>query len=132
MSLKPGAHILLVFLNTWSFETPRINNHRITAPSALFFRVIKVHSPLKLPKNNHGVTAPSAHILSGYDSLKCQHNNRTHRPGQKLPPPGKWYLLFQIDGKTVHSTQFSKSRALNKFIGLIIEIESFEKTKITY
>ena len=78
------------------------------------------------PKNN-SVTVPSAHILLGYDSLKCQDRNRTHRSGQKLFPPGKWYICFQIYGETAHDAQFSNSRVLTKVIYLVLNIESFEQ-----
>ena len=55
-------------------------------------------SPLKFHSlKNHNVTVPSTYILLGYDALQCQHRNRTHRSGQKLPPPGKGYLCFQMD-----------------------------------
>ena len=85
----PGPHILLGFYYARSFETPRINNHGVTEPSA---RIILGDDSAKsfenTPRNNHIVTAPSSHI-SGSDSLKCQHKNITHRPGQKLPPLGK-------------------------------------------
>ena len=53
--------------------------------------------------------------------------NRSHRLGQKLPPHGKYYLCFQIYGKTAHAAQCYKPRALNKAIGLILKIHSFEQ-----
>ena len=85
----PGLNILLGFYYARLFETPRINNHGVTEPSA---RIILFDESAKSfetpPKNNHIVTAPSVHI-TGSDSLKCQHKNITHRPGQKLPSPGK-------------------------------------------
>ena len=40
-------------------------------------------------KKNLSVTEPSSHILFRSDSLQFQQKNRTHRPGQKLPPPVK-------------------------------------------
>ena len=86
---EPGDHILLGFYDAWSFDTPIINNHSVTAPSALLFLDDEISQYFETPKTNHSVTAPSSQILSGYGSLKCQHKNRTHRPGQKLPPPGK-------------------------------------------
>ena len=82
-------------------------------------------SPLKLLKQNHNVNASSAQILSGSDSLQCQKINITHRPVQKLPPPIKQYLYFQMDGKTAHIEQCSKSCELTKLIDLILEIEPF-------
>ena len=33
--IAPGAHILLGFDDAWLFETPRINNHSVTAPVTL-------------------------------------------------------------------------------------------------
>ena len=108
------------------FETPRINNHSATAPSPLIFLGGEsAHSFESPPKNNHGVTAPSACIFLGSDSLKCQHKNRTHRSGQKLSPPGKEYIFFQMGGKTSHSAQCSCS--LTNVIDLILYIESFEQ-----
>ena len=84
-----------------------------------------MHSTLDPLQKNHGVTAPSAHIFLGSDSLKCQHKKRTHRPVQKLPPPGKEYLCFIMGGKTSHAAQCSMSRSLTKVIYLILDIESF-------
>ena len=89
------------------FRLP-LKNCSVTAPSALIVWVMTVHSPFKLTQNNHGVIAPSAQILLGFDSLKCQHKSRTHRPGQKLPPPGKEYLYFKMVGKTAHDSECSK------------------------
>ena len=89
---------------------------------------MKVHIPLKIPpRNNRSVTEPSAHILPGSDSLKCQHKNKTHRPGQKLHPPVKEYLCFQMGGKTAHAAHCSKSHLFTEFIDLILEIELFEQ-----
>ena len=89
--------------------------------------MMMMHSPLKLPKNSHSVTSPSSHILLGYDSLQCQHNNIAHIPGQKLLPPGKEYLCFQMDGKSAHAAQCSKSRSLTKVFDLTPWIGSFEQ-----
>ena len=68
----------------------------------IFCWVVMMHSPLKPPKENCGVTSPSAHILLVYDSLKCQHSNRTHRSGQKLPPPGNSIFVFKWMGNLPH------------------------------
>ena len=48
----------------------------------------------------------------------------------KLPPSGKYYPCFQSDGKSDHADQCDKSQALNKVIGLILEIESFEQLRV--
>ena len=72
------------------------------------------------PPKNHSVTTSSAQVLLGTDSLQYKHNNITHSPGQKLPPPGKYYLCFQIGGKIAHAVQCAKSRSLNKVIDSII------------
>ena len=85
----PGALILLGYDDDQSFETPRINNHSVTSPSANILLGDDDDQSFEIPQNNHSVTVPSAHILLVSDSLQFQHNNRTHRPGQKLPPPGK-------------------------------------------
>ena len=114
---------MLVFYDAQSFETPRIKITVSLHQVPYFFWVVTLHSPLKPPPKNHGVTATSAQVLLGSDSLKCQHNNRTHRPGQKLPPPGKYYIYFQMGGKTAHAAQCSKSRVLTKAIYFILEIE---------
>ena len=114
---------MLDFYDAWSFETTRVNNHSVTVPSALTFWVVKLYSSLKLPKTNYVATEPSAQILLGSDSLKCQHKNRTHRLGQKLPPPGKYYLCFQLGGEIAHAAQCSKSRTLTKVIDLVLDIE---------
>ena len=47
--------------------------------------------------------------------------------GQKLLPYGKNNIYFKMDGKTTHDSQCSKSHVLTKLIGLILDIESFEK-----
>ena len=65
--------------------------------------------------------------MLGYYSLQGQHNGNTSRTYQKLPPYGKEYLCFKIDGKTARAAQCFKSRALTKFIGSIIEIETFKQ-----
>ena len=65
----------------------------------------------------------NAHIFLWSDSMQCQHRNRTHRSGQKLPPPRKWYLCFQMNGETAHSVKFSNSCALTKVIDLIPGVE---------
>ena len=106
---------------------PELKNHSITAPSAHIYSVMMIHSPLKSPLKNHSFTAPSDLILLGSDSLQCQHSNRTHRSGPKLPPPRKEHLCFQIYRKPSHATQCPKSRTLNEVIDLIIEIESFKQ-----
>ena len=107
---------MLIFDNARSFETPRINNHSITAPRALIFLGDENEQYFETPPKNHSVTAPSAQILSGYDSPKFQHNIRTHRPGQKL-----------MDWEIAHAAQCYKSRASTKVIYLILDIESFEQ-----
>ena len=71
-------------------------------------------------EKNHGAIFPSIQVMLEYDLLKCQKNNTTHRTGQKIPPYGKEYLCFQIDGKTVRAAHFSKSLAFTKLIDSII------------
>ena len=78
-------------------------------------------------QKNHSITAPSAHILLGSDSMKYQHNNRTCRPAQELPQPGKYYPCFQMNGKTAHDVQCYKSRKLTEGVPLVFNIESFEQ-----
>ena len=51
-----------------------------------------------------------------YDSMQFQHNNTTHRTVHKLPTAGKEHICFQIDGKSDRAAQYSKSRALNKWL----------------
>ena len=96
----PGSHILLVFDYARSFKTPIIKNHSVTSKSTLVvLGGDSAHSFGTPSPKNHGITSLSAQILLGSDSLRFQHNNRTHSPGQKLPPPGKYYLCFQMGGK---------------------------------
>ena len=92
---------MLGFDDARSFETHIINNHSFTAPGPLVFFGSDSTQPFEPPpkKTNHGVTAPFAQILLGYYSLKYQHKNRTHRPVQKLPPPGKEYIYLKWMGK---------------------------------
>ena len=82
---------------------------------------------LKHPKKQSQFHCTKGPGLLGYKSLKYQYNNPTHMSGQKLPPPGKWYLCFQIDGESARSEQCFKSHVLTKLIYLILEIESFEQ-----
>ena len=82
----PGAHILLGYDDTKLFETTRIKNHSVIAPS--------------VPQKSQSVPAPSAQIYSGYDLLQCQHKNITHIPVEKLHLPEKEYICFQMYGKT--------------------------------
>ena len=97
---------MLSFDDAWSFETTKINHSSVTAPSSPVFLGDDIAPSFETPpKKNQGATAPSAHIFKGSDSLKSQHKNRTHRPGQKLPPPRKQYLFFQMSGKTAHTAQ---------------------------
>ena len=45
----------------------------------------------------------------------------------QVPPVGKEYLCFQVDGKSPHSDQCVKSRILNKSIDSILYIDTFEQ-----
>ena len=49
------------------------------------------------------------------------------KTSSKLPAYGKEYICFHIGGKYVHAAQCAKSQALTKFIGSILDIESFEQ-----
>ena len=77
--------------DAWLFETTRKKDYSVTELGPQDSWVMMVHSTLNPPppKKNHSVTAISAHILLGSNSLQFQHKNRTNRPSQKLPPPGK-------------------------------------------
>ena len=46
---------------------------------------------------------------------------------KQLPPPGKEYLYFQINGRSSHAAQCVKSRILHKAIEYILSIEAFEQ-----
>ena len=119
----PGADILLGFGDARSSETPIINNQGVISPSSMILLGDYSAQYFETPqKFNHVVTAPSDQILLGSDPLKCQHKNRTHRQGQKIPPPRKDYLCFQMVGKPAHSAQCSDSRTLTKMIDLILGI----------
>ena len=91
-----------------------------------------MHYTLKIPKENHSFTAPSDQILLALDSLQFHHKKITHTPGQKLPPPRKEYLYFQMDGKAAQDAQCAKSRALTKVIGLIFYIHLFDQKCVIY
>ena len=45
----------------------------------------------------------------------------------KLPPSGKEYLCFQINGKSSHAAQCVKSRIMNKAIDSILSINILEQ-----
>ena len=121
----PRDCTLLDLYDDWSFETLKIKIIVSLHKAPWLFWVMTVHIPLNPfpptpptspPKKN---TVP---ILSVSYSLKCQHKNRTHCPGQKLPQPVKEDLCIQMDGKTSHDVQCYKLRALTKVIGFIINI----------
>ena len=61
-------------------------------------------------KKNHSDTAIDAQVLLGSDSLLCQHNDTTHRTGKKIPPSGKEYVCFIIDGETAWEAQCANHR----------------------
>ena len=46
---------------------------------------------------------------------------------KQLPPDGKQYLCFQINGRSSNTAQCFKSRIMNKAIDYILSIETFEK-----
>ena len=46
---------------------------------------------------------------------------------KQLPPTGKEYLCFQINGRYSHADHCVKSRILNKSIDYILYIDTFEK-----
>ena len=95
----PGDHILLGFYDAWSFETPRINNHSVNSPSPLIVLVFgSAQSFETTPKETVSLHQVPIFLL-GSDSLKCQHKNRSHIPGQKVPPSRKEYIFFQMGGK---------------------------------
>ena len=48
-------------------------------------------------------------------------------PIKKLPPLGKEYFCFQIDGKSYHAVHCAKSRVSIKVIDTILEIDSFDQ-----
>ena len=90
-----------------SFETPRKHNHSDTEINDTNNITSKVH--LKLHQ------------------IIYQEIPSTTTRSLKLPPSGKYYLCFQMDGKYAHEAQCEKSRAPNKVIDSIVEIESFEQ-----
>ena len=45
----------------------------------------------------------------------------------KLPPAGKEYLCFHINGRSSHAAQCVKSRIMNKAIRYILSIDTFEQ-----
>ena len=45
----------------------------------------------------------------------------------KLPPAGKEYFCFQINGKSSHAAKCVKSRKMNKAINYILSIDTFEQ-----
>ena len=45
----------------------------------------------------------------------------------KLLPVGKEYMCFQIDGKSTQSAKYVESRLMNKVIGCVISIDTFEQ-----
>ena len=55
--------------------------------------------------NNHDDTAPISQVILGYDSLKYEYNNTTPSTGQKIPPYGKEYIIFQTDRENSQAAQ---------------------------
>ena len=46
---------------------------------------------------------------------------------QEIPPAGKEYLCFQINGRSYHASQCVKSQIMNKSIDYILYIDTFEQ-----
>ena len=60
----PSAYILLGDDDAHSFQIPRIKNHSVTEPSSHILLGGDDAQSFETPQNNHSVTAPSAHIRS--------------------------------------------------------------------
>ena len=50
---------------------------------------------------------------------------------KKLTPPGKYFFLFQKDGKSAHVAQCVKSIVVTKVIDNIPDIDSFDQKHVT-
>ena len=55
-----------------------------------------------------------------------------HMTFKKLPPPGKQYFCFQIDGKSSRAVQCSKSCVLTKVFYTITDIDLFEHKYVIF
>ena len=53
----------------------------------------------EIPIKNYCITVPNYHVLLVSDSLKDQHNNITHSPGKKPPPPRNSIFVFKFMAK---------------------------------
>ena len=49
---------------------------------------------------------------------------------KQLPPAGKEYFCFHINGRYYHAAQCVKSRIMNRFIYYILYIDTFEKQSV--
>ena len=78
-------------------------------------------------KNNYSVqdTSTPTHLTSLNSALIIS-SGKLHTT-DKLPPDGKEYLCFQINGKSSHAAQCVKSRIMNKSINIILFIYTHEK-----
>ena len=84
--------------------------------------LMTTHSLLQHQEKNHSATEPSAHVSLRSDTLKRQHNYKTHTTHNKLPSFGKEYPFFQTAGKTSHEAHCTKLRALNKVLKSILQL----------
>ena len=86
-----------------------------------------IHSCATPQKQNYSVQATSTppHLTPLNTTLPIA-PVELHRTN-KLHLVGKEYLCFQINGKYPHAAQCDKSRILNKAIGYILSIDTFEQ-----
>ena len=90
-----------------SFETPRKNNRSYAS-----FVDTKNATTTPVPLKDH----------------LCFYQQNTYKTPNvsNIPPPVKKYPCFEIEGKTIRTAQYDKSRVLTKVIYTLFETELFE------
>ena len=91
-----------------SFETPRKNNRSYAS-----FGDTKNATTTPVPLKDH----------------LCFYQQNTYKTPNvsNIPPPVKKYPCFEIEGKTIRTAQYDKSRVLTKVIYTLFETELFEQ-----
>ena len=104
----------LIYLHLYQTQSPKT---RLILTS----KMMTIHSIFQPPEITTKV--PLEYVIKIIHPLLHQTNHSTPTTSLILSSYGKWNLCFQIYGKTAHSVQCAKSRALTKATYSIIDIE---------
>ena len=109
---------MLVDDDSQSFETPRLNIQSVTVARA---HILLCDDDAHLFETTQKIIVSLHQVtIFCWNLIHCNFKKKEipYRPGQKLPPPVKEYIFFQMDKKTVHAAQCSKLRVFIKVIDL--------------